>query len=101
MKQNKMKNKNPSILEIGMHNTARHYAASRERNNPAPTHLSEQTLSAIEAREAMLKIADRLEAIVETNQLNHATAFGNLLFLIRGEATRVKIDANELLGKAN
>lgn len=64
-------------------------------------HLSKQTLNAIEAREAMMKIADRLEAVIEANQLNHATAFGDLLFLIRGEATQVKIDANKLLDKTN
>ena len=67
----------------------------------APKHLSEQTINVIEARQALLKVADRLEAVIETNQLNHSTAFGNLLFHIRGEVTQVKIDANELLGKAN
>ena len=66
----------------------------------APKHLSEQTLNAIEAREAMLKVADRLQAIsdiLKPEKIN----IGDLLWTLHTEAQRVRIEANELLGKAN
>ena len=70
------------------------------KNQTAPKHLSEQTVNVIEAREAMLKIADRVQEIsdiLKPEKINIA----DLLWNLHTEAMQIRIDANKLLDKAN
>jgi hypothetical protein len=92
--------KNDTKNQIAEYGTPSNPCKPFSRDLRAPKHLSEQTVNVIEAREAMLKIADRVQEfsdILKPEKINVA----ELLWNLHTEAMQIRIDANKLLDKAN